>query len=84
MKLIQNKKKKNRYNENKKFSLLGKSSGLIPLVSNLAIGAWSSGLCGEGCCPFCQTAWGRDNWRFFFFISFFFLLSFVLWAIHCK
>jgi hypothetical protein len=49
--------KKNRYS-NKKFSLLGKSSGLIPLVSNPGIGAWCAGLCGEGCCPPCWTAWG--------------------------
>jgi hypothetical protein len=47
-------KKKNRYSNNKKFSLLGKSSGLIPLVSNPGIGAWYSGICGEGCCPSCQ------------------------------
>jgi hypothetical protein len=35
---------KNRYNNNKKFSLLGKSSGLTPLVCNPGIGTWYSGL----------------------------------------
>jgi hypothetical protein len=42
------KEKKNRYNNNKKFSLPGKSSGLIPLVFNPGIGVWYTGLCGEG------------------------------------
>jgi hypothetical protein len=54
-------KKKNRYSNNKKFSLLGKSSGLIPLVSNPGIGAWYSGLCRVGCFPSCQTAWGGEG-----------------------
>jgi hypothetical protein len=57
-----------------KFSLLGKSSGLIPLVYNPGIGTWYSGLWGEGCCPSSQTACGGDNWRVFF------LLSLVLWG----
>jgi hypothetical protein len=57
--------KKNRYS-NKKFSLLGKSSGLIPLVSNPGIGAWYSGLCWGGCCPFLldRLVW-EDGWSFF-------------------
>jgi hypothetical protein len=52
--MIQNtqkkKKKKNRYN-NKNFSLVSNSSGLIPLVSNPGIGTWYFGLCGEGADP---------------------------------
>jgi hypothetical protein len=36
------------------------------LGSSHVIGAWYSGLCGEGCCSSCLTAWGRgDDWRFF-------------------
>jgi hypothetical protein len=56
--IIQKKKerKKTRYNNNKKFSLLGRSSGLIPLASNPGIGTSYSGLCGERCCPSCQKA----------------------------
>jgi hypothetical protein len=66
-------KNKNRYSNNKKFSLLGKSSGFISLVSNPSIGAWYSRLCGDRCCPSCWTAWGGDNWRvFLFFFSTFF------------
>jgi hypothetical protein len=34
-----NTKKKNRHNKNKKFSQLGKSSGVIPLASSPGIGA---------------------------------------------
>jgi hypothetical protein len=49
------------YNNNKKFSLLGKSSGLSPLASNPDIGTWYSGLCGEGCCPSCKKAWWGDT-----------------------
>jgi hypothetical protein len=49
------------------FILLGKSSGLIPLASNLGIGIWYSGLCGGWCCPSCWTAWREeDSWRDFF------------------
>jgi hypothetical protein len=77
--IIQKKIQKNtKYSNDKKFSLLGKSSGVIPLVSSPGIGAWYSGLCGKGFCPSCQTAWGRDGWRIFF------LLSLVLWAFHYK
>jgi hypothetical protein len=47
---------------NKKYNLLGKNFGVIPLVSNPGIGAWYSGLCGEGCCPSCWTTWGGDSW----------------------
>jgi hypothetical protein len=38
-------RKQTRYNKNKKFTLLSKSSELIPLASNPGIGAWYSGLC---------------------------------------
>jgi hypothetical protein len=47
---------KNRYNNNKIYSPLGKISGLIAVASSPDIGAWYSGLCGEGCCPSGQTA----------------------------
>jgi hypothetical protein len=57
--------KTTRYN-NKKFSQLSKSFGLIPLASNLGCGGWYSGLCGEGCWPSCWTAWGKMTGRFFF------------------
>jgi hypothetical protein len=49
-KLIIQKKPKSRYNNNKKFSMLSKSSGLISLASNPGISARYSGPCGEGCC----------------------------------
>jgi hypothetical protein len=49
-------RKKSSYNE--KFSQFGKNSGLIPLASSSGIGAWYSGLCGEGCCP---SAWLGDD-----------------------
>jgi hypothetical protein len=42
---------KNIYSTKKEFSLLGKSSGLIPLASSPGIGPLCSGLCGEECCP---------------------------------
>jgi hypothetical protein len=38
------KRKNTRYSNNKKFNLLGKSPGVIPLVSNLGVCAWYSGL----------------------------------------
>jgi hypothetical protein len=59
-------KKITRYSNNKKFSLLGKSSGVILLMSNPDVGAWYSGLCGQECCLSCQKAWGGDSWRIFF------------------
>jgi hypothetical protein len=58
------KPKKPRYSNNKKFSLLDKSSGLIPLVSNPGIGAWYSGLC-VGRVLFLLL----DRWKDFFFFS---------------
>jgi hypothetical protein len=54
--ILKKKPKQNRYNNNKHFSLLGKSCGLTPFASNPGIGAWYSGLCEEGCCPFCWAA----------------------------
>jgi hypothetical protein len=51
--IIQTKQNKTRYKNNKKFSLLGESSGLIPLVSHSGIGASYSGFCEKGCCPSC-------------------------------
>jgi hypothetical protein len=78
--IIQKKKRKKKQVHNyKKFSLLRKSSGVIPLASNPGIGAWYSELCGEGCCPSCQTVWGGDGWRVFSF--FFSLLPLFLWVI---
>jgi hypothetical protein len=53
------KKKRKRYNNNKKFSLLSKSPGLIPLASNPSIGAWHSVLYEEGC--YSWTASGGDE-----------------------
>jgi hypothetical protein len=44
-----------------------KSSVLISLASIPGIGAWYSVLCGEGCCPSCQTDCCGDGWRVFFF-----------------
>jgi hypothetical protein len=60
--------------------LFHKSSGLTPLLSNRGIGAyawgflgalissqgWHSGLCGEGYCPFCWTAWVESAAGFLF------------------
>jgi hypothetical protein len=69
-------KQKHRNSNNKKFTLLGKSSGLILLVSNAGIVAWYSGLCGEGYCPFCQIIWGGDDWKRFFFYFFYFPWSY--------
>jgi hypothetical protein len=53
--------------QQQKVQFTGKVSGLIPLASNPGIGSWYSGLCGEGCHPSCQTTWGGDGWRVFFF-----------------
>jgi hypothetical protein len=39
---------KNRYSNNKKFSLLGKSPGLISLASNPSVGTGYSGFVGKG------------------------------------
>jgi hypothetical protein len=50
------------------------------LVSNPDIGAWYSGLCGEGSCLFCQTAYKGDGW----FFGFFFLFSLLFWAVCYK
>jgi hypothetical protein len=61
-------KNKKQVSDNKKFSVIGKSSGVIPLASNPGIGTWYSWLCGEGCCPSCRIAWGGDGWRVFFFL----------------
>jgi hypothetical protein len=53
-------KKKKRYINSKKFSVLGKNSGLIPLASNPGIGTWYSRLCGEVCHLSCQIVWDRQ------------------------
>jgi hypothetical protein len=62
--------KKNCCSNNKMFSLLGKSSGLIPLVSN-SFGVLD--FVGKGCCLSCQMARG-----FFFFSTFFGLIGYLL------
>jgi hypothetical protein len=70
--------KKKRYNNNKKFSLLGKSSRLNPLVPNPGIGTWYSRFCGKSAVPLVRQFWGGDIGRFIF------LLSLILWAIRYK
>jgi hypothetical protein len=65
-------KEKKQIEQQQKFSLLDKSSGLISLAPYPGFGFWCSGLCGEGCCSSYQTAWDRDGWRVF---SLFFLLT---------
>jgi hypothetical protein len=62
---------KNRYSNNKKFSLLNESSGLIPLASNPGIGAWYSRICGEGSAPLVRHLGVEMAGRFFLFFSFF-------------
>jgi hypothetical protein len=90
--------KKSRYTNNKKFSLLGKSFGVISLASNTGISAWYSELCGEGCWPSFQTAWSRQLKGFFFFFTIFGLRGHLLqvrplkwfhqvtglWAVFCS
>jgi hypothetical protein len=67
VKLIKNTKQNTRYSNNRKFSLVGKSSGVIPSATNPGICAWYFGLCGEGCYPSYWTAWSGDDWWVFFF-----------------
>jgi hypothetical protein len=58
------------------FSLLSKSSELIPLVSSPGIGTWFSGLCGEQCCNLLRWRWME--------VFSFCMLSLGLCVIHCK
>jgi hypothetical protein len=66
----------------KKFNLLIKNSGVIPLVFIPGIGVWYSGLCGGRVLPLFSDSLGWRQLEGFFF--YFFLLSLVLWAICYK
>jgi hypothetical protein len=73
VKLIIQEEKKQIQQQQKVQSSLSKCPGLICLASNPGIGAWYSVLCGERCCPSCQTAGVETARGFYSFFPLIFL-----------